>query len=69
MRQQLFITLLLLSGGICCALPSYAQDQAFLYKQLNQSLSKGNYAQALKLIDQGADILHGGRYISSTYKV
>ncbi|WP_299463470.1 hypothetical protein [uncultured Microscilla sp.] len=69
MRQQLFIILLLLSGGICCALPSHAQDDAFLYKQLNQSLSKGNYAQALKLIDQGADILHGGRYISSTYKV
>ncbi|WP_299462954.1 hypothetical protein [uncultured Microscilla sp.] len=69
MRQQLFITLLLLSGGICCALPSHAQDDAFLYKQLNQSLSKGNYAQALKLIDQGADILHGGRYINSTYKV
>lgn len=70
MQKQLFSTLLLLIWGSLLALPSYAQDNpASLYKQLNQNLAKGNYAQALKLIDQGADILHGGRYISSTYKV
>lgn len=70
MQKQLFSTLLLLIWGSLLALPSYAQDDpASLYKQLNQNLAKGNYAQALKLIDQGADILHGGRYISSTYKV
>lgn len=69
MKKQQFVALFVFVWGVLCTLPSLAQDQAFLYKQLNQSLAKGNYAQALKLIDQGADILHGGRYISNTYKV